>query len=55
VSQAPETEPSPQQAQPGAETIIDPESTVGTGSVFAIGCTVLMLIVLIIGLAIFFT
>jgi hypothetical protein len=32
---------------------VDPDSTVGTGSVFAIGCTLLMLIILLAGIALF--
>jgi hypothetical protein len=52
VSEPPETEASPQSEQ-DAGHVPDPDSTVGTGSVFAIGCTVLMLIILLIGIAVF--
>jgi hypothetical protein len=53
---APDTGSSPEQPElerVESEASIDPDSTVGTGSVFAIGCTVMMLIILLIGIAIF--
>jgi hypothetical protein len=31
----------------------DPDSTVGTGSFFAIGCTLLVLIILLVGVGLF--
>jgi len=56
LSGAPETGASPAGEQHGRhddEPAVDPDSTVGTGSVFAIGCTLLMVIILFIGIALF--
>lgn len=46
----PDAQPATDQPQPEA---IDPDSTVGTGSVFAIGCSILFLILTLIGVGIF--